>query len=57
MAYRGTGACVGPPYTLAMQPFQFRDGHLHADPVPVARIAELAGTPTYIYSASARTEL
>lgn len=36
-----------------MQPFQFRDGHLHADEVPVARIAELAGTPTYIYSASA----
>ena len=36
-----------------MQPFQWRDGQLHADDVPVPRIAEAAGTPTYVYSATA----
>ncbi len=33
--------------------FQYRDGVLHADDVPVTAIAEAAGTPTYIYSATA----
>ena len=33
--------------------FQFRDGVLHADDVPVTDIAEAVGTPTYIYSATA----
>lgn len=36
-----------------MQTFTWRDGHLHVDEVPVARIAAAAGTPTYIYSATA----
>lgn len=36
-----------------MQAFTWRGGHLHADEVPVARIAAAAGTPTYIYSARA----
>ena len=33
--------------------FQYRDGVLHADDVPVPAIAEATGTPTYIYSATA----
>ena len=33
--------------------YQYRDGVLHADEVPVTEIAEAAGTPTYIYSAIA----
>jgi diaminopimelate decarboxylase len=33
--------------------FRYRDGILHADEVPVTAIAEAAGTPTYIYSATA----
>ena len=33
--------------------FQYRDGVLHADGVPVSAIADAAGTPTYIYSATA----
>ena len=33
--------------------FKYRDGVLHADDVPVPAIVESAGTPTYIYSATA----
>lgn len=33
--------------------FTWRDGHLHVDEIPVAHIAAAAGTPTYIYSATA----
>ena len=33
--------------------FAFQDGVLHADGVPVPDIADAAGTPTYIYSATA----
>ena len=33
--------------------FQYRDGVLHADDVPVPAIADATGTPTYIYSATA----
>lgn len=33
--------------------FQYRDGVLHADNVPVTAIGESVGTPTYIYSATA----
>jgi diaminopimelate decarboxylase len=36
-----------------MNPFQWRGGRLHADEIPVEAIAALAGTPTYIYSATA----
>ncbi len=36
-----------------MNPFTWRDGHLFADEVAALSIAELAGTPTYVYSASA----
>ena len=31
--------------------FPYRDGELHAEAVPVARIAEAVGTPFYLYSA------
>jgi diaminopimelate decarboxylase len=33
--------------------FSYRDGTLHADNVPLREIAATAGTPTYVYSASA----
>jgi len=33
--------------------FQYHDGALHADDVPVSAVADAAGTPTYIYSATA----
>jgi diaminopimelate decarboxylase len=33
--------------------FQYRQGELYVDDVPLRRIAELAGTPTYVYSATA----
>ena len=36
--------------------FQRTDGWLHAEDVPVARIADEVGTPVYIYSASALAE-
>jgi diaminopimelate decarboxylase len=32
--------------------FAYRDGELHAEAVPVARIAEAVGTPFYLYSAA-----
>ena len=35
-----------------MSPFQWIDGVLHADAVPLPRIADAVGTPTYVYSAS-----
>jgi len=35
------------------QPFPRRDGALHAEGVPLARIAAEVGTPTYVYSAGA----
>jgi len=37
-------------------PFQRIDGWLHAEDVPVARIADEVGTPVYVYSASALAE-
>jgi len=36
-----------------MHPIHWRDGVLHVDEVAVPAIAEAAGTPTYIYSATA----
>ena len=35
--------------------FPYRDGELHAEAVPVARIAAAVGTPFYLYSAGALT--
>ncbi len=35
-----------------MHYFEYRHGELHAEGVPVARIAEEVGTPVYIYSAA-----
>jgi diaminopimelate decarboxylase len=35
--------------------FAYRDGELHAEAVPVARIAEAVGTPFYLYSAASLT--
>jgi diaminopimelate decarboxylase len=32
--------------------FAYRDGELHAEAVPVARVAEAVGTPFYLYSAA-----
>jgi diaminopimelate decarboxylase len=36
-----------------MTPFEIRNGELHAENVPLARIAEAVGTPVYVYSAEA----
>ncbi|MFZ5787322.1 MAG: diaminopimelate decarboxylase [Acidobacteriota bacterium] len=36
-----------------MNAFEWRDGRLHADDVPVEAIADAVGTPTYVYSATA----
>lgn len=33
-----------------MDYFNYRDGELHAEDLPVARIAEQFGTPAYVYS-------
>jgi len=35
--------------------FAYRDGELHAEGVPLARIAEAVGTPFYVYSAGSLT--
>ena len=36
-----------------MTPFTYRDGGLHAEDVPLTRIAEEVGTPVYVYSQGA----
>ncbi|MBU2089098.1 MAG: diaminopimelate decarboxylase, partial [Alphaproteobacteria bacterium] len=36
-----------------MDAFTYRDGQLHAESVPLARIAKEIGTPVFVYSASA----
>lgn len=36
-----------------MNPFEIKNGELHAENVPLARIAEAVGTPVYVYSAEA----
>jgi len=36
--------------------FDYRDGELHAEDVPLSRVAEEFGTPTYVYSARTITE-
>ena len=41
------------PPGLDLDGFSYRDGQLYVDEVPTAKIAEEAGTPTYIYSATA----
>lgn len=33
-----------------MKPFDYRDGGLHAEDVPLGRVAEQVGTPCYVYS-------
>lgn len=38
-----------------MDPFQYRDGALYAEDLPVADLAERYGTPLYLYSQSALT--
>ena len=35
-----------------MDHFLYRDGHLHAEDVPLAEIARSVGTPAYVYSAA-----
>jgi diaminopimelate decarboxylase len=39
-----------------MAPFQYRDGVLHAEALPLPAIAERFGTPTYVYSRAAIEE-
>jgi len=34
-----------------MSHFDYRNGELHAEAVPLARVAERYGTPCYVYSA------
>ena len=36
-----------------MTPFHYQQGQLHAEQVPLARIAEQVGTPAYVYSSAA----
>ena len=38
-----------------MTPFAYRAGELHAEDVPLSRIAEEFGTPCYVYSRAALT--
>ncbi len=38
-----------------MNPFAFRDGELHAEDVPLSRLAAQFGTPLYVYSRAALT--
>ena len=38
-----------------MSQFLYRDGMLHAENVPLARVAEQFGTPCYVYSRAALT--
>jgi diaminopimelate decarboxylase len=38
-----------------MQPFQMKNGELHAENIPLSHIAEAFGTPTYVYSKEALT--
>jgi diaminopimelate decarboxylase len=33
-----------------MTQFEYRNGELHAEDVPLSRIAEAVGTPVYVYS-------
>ena len=39
-----------------MSHFDYRDGELHAESVPLSRVAEQYGTPCYVYSRAALTE-
>jgi diaminopimelate decarboxylase len=39
-----------------VKPFDYRNGELHAETVPLAGIAERFGTPCYVYSRAALTE-
>lgn len=39
-----------------MTSFTYRNGELHAEDVPLARIADAVGTPSYVYSCAALTE-
>jgi len=41
-----------PRTLLSMEAFSYRGGELHCEEVPVRRIAEKLGTPSYIYSGS-----
>ena len=40
-----------------MNPFRYQQGRLYCDATPLDRIADAVGTPTYVYSASAITEV
>ncbi len=47
------------PFTVRRLPvsyFDYRDGELHAEAVPLRRIAERYGTPCFVYSRAALTE-
>jgi diaminopimelate decarboxylase len=39
-----------------VNPFDYRNGELHAEAVPLAQVAERYGTPCYVYSRAAVTE-
>ncbi|MBO23520.1 MAG: diaminopimelate decarboxylase, partial [Rhodospirillaceae bacterium] len=39
-----------------MTKFEYRNGELHAEDVPLSRIAEAVGTPVYVYSETALTD-
>jgi diaminopimelate decarboxylase len=37
---------------IMVEPFTYRNGELHADEVPISRVAAAVGTPFYLYSAN-----
>ena len=39
-----------------MSMFEYRNGEMYAEDVPLSRIAEVTGTPVYVYSAGTLTE-
>ena len=39
-----------------MTQFEYRNGELHAEDVPLSRIAEAVGTPVYVYSETGLTD-
>ena len=41
---------------MAVSQFEYLNGELHAEAVPLARVAERYGTPCYVYSRAAVTE-
>lgn len=55
-ARNSAGIPFGRKKTGRVNPFDYRNNELHAESVPLSRIAERYGTPCYVYSRAALTE-